>query len=298
MNNFTISCESTVDLPYTYIKSRNIEVIKYSYLMNEKVYEDNMCEDEYSLPNFYKELKAGSVATTTQINQQSYYDYFWELLKKTDKILHIAFSSGLSGSVSNAFKVAEEINESNKDKKIVVIDSSAASSGYGLLVDMVADLRDEGKTLEQLVEWININKLRIHHYVCPSDLFFLKRGGRISTTQAFIGDLLNVHPLIYVNKDGQLRVFSKVRGRKKSFKKKISLMEKYAENGIDYSGKCFISHSNSIEDAEYFRILVEEHFPKLKNKVKVYDIGAVIGSHTGQGTISLFFYGTERPNLT
>ncbi len=298
MNNYIISCESTIDLNYDYVRSRNIEVIEYSYILNGKLYKDEMGKDEKTLPEFYKELSNGNLASTTQINEMEYEEYFMKLLEKSDNILHVYFSSGMTKSFENAVRAADKINEKYKDKNIVLVDSLSGASGYGLLIDMAADLRDEGLSMEEVKEWIINNRLKIHHYIYTTDLSYLQKGGRVSKTEAIVGGFLNIIPMIYLNDKGELKVFNKTRGKKKVVKEFLEKMEQYAENGLDYEGGCFISHSSAIDSAQELKESIESKFPNLKDKVRIYNTGPVIGSHTGQGTVGLFFCGENRPNLT
>ena len=182
------------------------------------------------------------------------------------------------------------------NRKLLVVDSLGASSGYGLLVDMVADLRDSGETLENVYAWVDENKLNIHHWFFSTDLSHYKRGGRISATSAAVGSLLNICPLMDVNYEGKLIPREKIRGKKRVISEIVQKMETHAQNGMDYSGKCFISNSACYEDARLVADQIEEKFPNLNGKVMINSVGTVIGSHTGPGTVALFFLGDERKN--
>ena len=170
----------------------------------------------------------------------------------------------------------------------------AASGGYGLFVDKIADLRDSGMGIDELYEWAMINRRRVHHWFYSTDLTFYVRGGRVSKAAGWFGTLLKICPLLNVDLNGKLIPRFKIRGKQKAGKEAVKKMEEFADNGYDYSDKCFITHSNCIDDAKYVRDLVEEKFPNLKDKVEIYEIGTVIGAHTGPGTVALFFFGKER----
>ena len=188
------------------------------------------------------------------------------------------------------------MQEKYPDRKIYVIDSLAASSGYGLLVDAAADRRDEGMSIDDLYTWIEENKLRVHHWFFSTDLTFYIRGGRVSKTAGFIGTIMNICPLLNVSNEGKLIPREKIRTKKKVIRRIVDLMRENADNGTDYSGKCFISQSECVDDARAVADLIEAEFPKLDGKVQIYPIGATIGSHTGPGTVALFFFGKKREN--
>ena len=291
---FTLSCCSTVDLPYSYMESRDIPVLFYTYVVDGREYDDDMGRDPEALPRFYAFLKEGKLPQTSQINVAAYTEFFEKLLDKGGDVLHIAFTSGQSGSVHNAFLAAEELKDRYPGQRLVLIDSLCSSSGYGLLVDYAADMRDEGKSLDELHDWIEANKLRLHHWFFSTDLTFYVKGGRISKASGFFGTMLNICPLLNMDNLGRLIPREKIRTKKKVIKTIVDRMEECADDGLDYSGKCFISQSACVEDAKAVAALVEERFPKLNGKVEINYIGTTIGSHTGPGTVALFFWGKER----
>lgn len=180
------------------------------------------------------------------------------------------------------------------ERKIYVVDSLGASSGYGLIMETLADLRDAGKTIDELYQWVEANKLRMHHCFFSTDLSFYVRGGRISKAAGLVGTMLNVCPLLNMDKEGRLTPREKIRGKRRVLKRIVEQMEAHAQQGLDYSGKCFICHSVCIEDAQTVAAMVEERFPKLRGNVEIFPIGATIGSHTGPGTMALFFWGDQR----
>lgn len=289
---FILSCGSTVDMPYSYCQSRDIPVVFYTYVVDGKEYVDDMLRDPDALPNFYRMLDAGALPHTSQVNTQTYIDFFDQLLEKGD-VLHIAFGSGLSASAANALSAMEAAAARHPDRTLKVVDSLAASSGHGLLVDMLADMRDAGATLEEAYQWAESNKLRINHQFFSTDLTHLRRNGRVSGPAAMLGTLLGICPIMHLNAEGRIIAYDKVRGKNNAVKETLRVMVERAENGTEYSGKCFISHSDSLETALKLREMVLQTFPNLTD-VRVYDIGTIIASHTGRGTVALFFYGKDR----
>ncbi len=295
--NFLLSCESTVDLPFSYISGRNIEVLFYTYTVDGVEYDDDMGRDPKALDRFYGFMENGKFPATSQINVYKYQDYFESLLNKYDgDIIHVAMGSGMSPSVNNAIEAAENLKEKYPERNVKVIDSLCSCGGYGILVDLAADLRDEGKTFDEAVEWLENNKSRIHHQFFSSDLKYFKRSGRVSGATATVATILGICPIMHLNSTGHIIAYSKVRGKKKAIKTTVDTMLNDVEEGRDYNGKCVLCHSNCIEDAEETIKLVKETFPKLK-EVKLSNIGTIIASHTGPGTVALFFVGKPRVGL-
>lgn len=289
---FILSCGSTVDLPYSYCESRDIPVIFYTYVVDGKEYVDDMLRDPDALPRFYEILKEGKLPHTSQVNTEAYVDFFDSLLKKGD-VLHIAFGSGLSGSAHNARAAMETVAARHPDRTIRVVDSLAASSGHGLLVDYIADLRDNGASLEDAYQWAEKNKLNINHQFFSTDLTHLRRNGRVSGAAAMLGTMLGICPVMHLNADGRIIAYDKVRGKGNAVKVTARVMFERAQGGKNYTGKCFISHSNSLETAERLRDTVKALCPNVQ-EIKIFDIGTIIASHTGPGTVALFFYGKDR----
>lgn len=294
---FTLSCCSTVDLPYSYMESRDIPVLFYTYVVDGREYDDDMGRDPEALPRFYGFLKDGKLPQTSQINAAAYTEFFEKLLDKGGDVLHIAFTSGQSGSVHNAFLAAEELKDRYPGQRLVVIDSLCSSSGYGLLVDYAADMRDEGKTLDEVAQWVLNNRNKVHHQFFSSDMTQFRRTGRVSGAAAAVATVLNICPIMRLDDKGAIKAYSKVRGKKKAVETTVDTMEQCARNGRDYDGKCFVCHSQCPEDARLMIEAVEERFPKLKGKIRLCDIGTIIGSHAGQGTVAVFFMGNERPHM-
>lgn len=290
---FILSCESTVDMPYDYITSRKIPVLFYSYIVDGQEYVDDMGRDPEALPHFYEFLKNGKLPSTSQLNEFQYEEFFEELLEKGD-VLHIAFGSGMTGSFYNAEKAAKNLREKYPDRKLIVIDSLCSSSGYGLLVDTAADMRDQGCSIEDTEYWIMQNRKCIHHQFFSTDLQYFKRSGRISGPAAMLGAVLNICPIMRLDETGHIIAYDKVRGRRKAIDRTVQTMAEHAKDGEQYSGKCCICHSNCLENAEELKKVLLKHFPEMKEDIPIYDIGTIIASHCGPGTVAVFFFGDER----
>ena len=293
MSEFILSCESTVDVPFSEINERDISVLFYSYVVDGQIYPDDMGRDPEALPRFYRFLEEGRLPETSQINIADYTDYFEELIKKGD-VLHIAFTSGQSGSVNNAFVAAEMLREKYPDRKLIVIDSLCSSSGYGLLVNAAADMRDKGISMDEIARWVTENRNRVHHQFFSSDMTQFRRTGRVSGAAALAATVLGICPIMRLDDRGRIIAYSKVRGKKNAISTTVSEMKAHAENGPDYSGPCYVCNSNCPEDAKALIAAVEKEFPKLAGKIKLCDIGTIIGSHAGHGTVAIFFFGDER----
>ena len=293
MKNYILTCCSTVDMPLDYLKDRDIPFVSFHFNLDGKDYPDDLGQS-VSFEDFYSRIKAGALPTTSQVNVGQYLDFFEPFLKDGKDILHISLSSGLSGSYNSAIIAREELISKYPDRKINIIDSLAASSGYGLLVDLAADMRDDGASIEEISDWIEENKLNLNHWFFSTDLSHYKRGGRISASAAAMGTLLNICPLMNINDQGKLIPRQKIRGKKQVIKEIVKKMEKHAIDGTNYSGKCFISNSACYDDARKVADLIEEYFPNLNGKVIINSIGTVVGSHTGPGTVALFFLGDKR----
>ena len=239
-------------------------------------------------------MATGVETRTSQVNVESYVDMFRSILSEGKDLLHLVFSSGLSGSYNSAKIAAEEVRAEFPDRKLVLVDTLTASSGYGLFVDMVADMRDEGKTIEEAEAWAWANRLNVHHWFSTTDLSAFVRGGRISKAAGWFGTILKICPVLNMSNEGKLVPREKIRGKNAALKRLVEKMEENAQDGLNYNGRCYISNSDCIEDAELVKSMVEERFVNLKGKVVIYSIGTTIGSHTGRGTTALFFMGKER----
>jgi len=292
-NNFILSCESTVDLPFSYVNGRGIPVLFYSYYVDEVEYEDDMLRDPEALPRFYKFIEDGKMPRTSQINVYKYEQFFEEQLQKGD-LLHINFGSGMTPSVQNAMLAAETMREKYPDRKIIVIDSYCSSSGYGLLVDYAADMRDSGSSMEEIAEWVRAHAKKVHHQFYSTRLDYYRRSGRMSGPTAMIATVLNICPIMRLDDGGRIIAYGKVRGIGNAIRTTLDTMEQHAEGGREYSGKCFVCHSNCLKTAEMTRDAVRERFPNISGEIRICDIGTIIASHCGPGTVAVFFMGDER----
>ncbi|MDE7340765.1 MAG: DegV family protein [Lachnospiraceae bacterium] len=295
MADYYLSCSSTADLSKKHFEQRDIHYICFHFELAGKEYLDDMGE---SVPpeTLYRRMSEGADTKTSQITIGEYEEYFETMLQNGRDILHLTLSSGISGTYNSACVARDILAEKYPDRKIYVVDSLAASSGYGLLMETLADMRDSGMELDALRDWAEENKLRLQHWFFSTDLTFYIKGGRISKTSGFIGTVLSICPLLNVNFEGRLIPREKIRTKKKVIERIVEQMEENAQDGTDYAGKCFISQSACMEDARAVAALIEERFPKLCGKVEIYPIGATIGSHTGPGTVALFFWGKKREN--
>ena len=289
MEPFVLTCCSTADMEKNYFERRNIPYVCFHVNLDGKDYMDDLGKS-ISFEEFYKKIQEGALAGTSQVNVEEYIEFFEPFLKNGQDILHISLSSGISGTFNSANIAREELLEIYPDRQILLVDSLGASSGYGLLVDMAADLRDRGDSIRDVYEWTVSNRLKIHHWFFSTDLTSYIRGGRISKTSGFIGTMLGICPLLNMDSEGHLIPRAKIRAIKEIVKK----MEEHAKDGTDYSGKCFISNSACFEDARQVADLIEAAFPKLNGPVVINSVGTVIGAHTGAGTVALFFEGDER----
>ncbi|MBR4429517.1 MAG: DegV family protein, partial [Clostridia bacterium] len=280
MSDYILSCGSTVDLTGKHLADRDVSCVYFHYELDGQSYLDDLGKT-IPLPEFYKAMEDGKDARTSQINQAEYTDYFDKLLSTGKDVLHIDFSSGLSGSVGSARLAAENLKEKYPSQKLYIVDSLAASSGYGLLVDKAADLRDGGMDIDSLRDWVEDNKLRVHHWFFSTTLKYYIKGGRVSKTAGFLGGILGICPLLHVDEEGHLIPMEKIRGKKKVIAATLDKMLKYCDNGTRYAEKCYISHSNSPEEAAVLKDEVEKAFPDIRGGVEIDDIGTVIGAHSG-----------------
>lgn len=293
MSDYVISCCSTADLSKEHFEKIDVHYCCFHYEMDGVQYLDDLGQS-MDFDVFYQRMTDGAMTKTSQINADEYEEYFTQFLSQGKDILHLTLSSGISGTFNSANLAKALLEDKYPDRKIYVIDSLAASSGYGLLVDHLAAMRDSGATIDELAAWVEEHKLNLNHWFFSSDLTFFIRGGRISKAAGAVGTVLNICPLMNVDFEGRLIPRYKIRTKKKVIQAIVDKMAEQAEGGTDYSGKCFISHSACEEDAKAVAALVEERFPNLNGRVLINSIGTTIGSHTGPGTVALFFWGQKR----
>ena len=292
-SSFLLSCESTIDLPYSYANERNLPVLFYSYQVDGVNYEDDMGRNPEALPKFYGFLAEGKLPTTAQLNEFQYETFFDNLLQQGD-VLHIAFGSGMTASVQNAMLAAETLRKKYPERRLVVIDSLCSSSGYGLLVDGAADLRDVGKSLDETADWVLAHRQNVHHQFYSTELKFYRRSGRMSGAAAAIGTVLGICPIMRLDDKGRIIAYDKVRGKKNAVARTVETMKRHAEGGEAYSGKVFICHSNCPADAEATKAAVAAAFPHIDGEIRICDIGTIVASHSGPGTVAVFFFGDAR----
>jgi DegV family protein with EDD domain len=293
MNTYILSCCSTIDLTEQWTKDREVYPCYFHLRLGEQEYLDDFAKS-IATDEIYRRMLAGENSQTSQVNIEEYEQHFRKFLDAGKDILHVTLSSGISGTFNSAKIAAEDLREEYPDRKIYIVDSLGASSGYGLLMDALCDLRDQGMDIDALYHWAEEHKHMVQSWFFTSDLTFFIRGGRISKAAGFRGKVLNICPLLTIAADGTLKPMEKVRGKKPVIHKTEAKMEELAENGLAYSGKCFISHSECPEDAQHLADLITSRFPNLNGKVQIYPIGPTIGCHTGPGTVALFFFGKER----
>ena len=293
MANYVLSCCSTADLTKEHFENRDIHYICFHYKLDGVDYPDDLGQT-IQFEDFYKKMDEGAETSTSQVNVSEYVEYFSQFLEEGKDILHVSLSSGISGTYNSAVNAALIARERYPERKIYIVDSLGASSGYGLLMDKLADLRDSGMGIDEVHDWAEEHKLELNHWFFSTDLKFYIKGGRISKTAGTIGTILGICPLLNMDNEGRLIPRAKIRTKRKVIEEIVKRMEENAEGGLDYSGKCYISQSACMDAAEEVSKLVEERFPKLCGKVEINYVGTTIGSHTGPGTVALFFWGKKR----
>lgn len=293
MSGFVLSCCSTVDLAAEALEARDIKYIYFNYELDGKP-----CKDDFGRTNspaeLYAKMLAGADAKTSQVSTGDYVEHFEKFLSQGLDVLHATLSSGISGTYNSAVAAKNLLAEKYPERKVVIVDSLAASAGYGLFVDRLADLRDEGMGIDELAAWGLEHRLEVQHWFFSSDLTFFIRGGRISKAAGLVGGLLKICPVMDVEPNGSLAVKEKIRSKGRAIARDLQKMEELAQGGRNYTGKVFISQSECLVDAEELAHRIETTFPHIDGPVRIYPIGATIGCHTGPGTVALFFWGKPR----
>lgn len=287
MREFVITTDSTVDLPAEWLEERNIPTLKLSYTIDGETYPDM---EGMSKKEFFDRIRKGSLPTTSQVTPAQASEMFESILKEGKDIIHIGFSSGLSGSLNSERIAAQELMEMYPDSRITVIDSLCACLGEALLLYYALKLQKEGKSYDEIVSWTEENKLHVCHNVTVDDLNHLHRGGRISKATAILGTMVKIKPMIHMDNEGKLSVIGKERGRKKSLHRIVDVMEEQMK-GWD-NEIIMITHGDCEEDAKYVADLIREKYGI--NNILINVIGTVIGSHTGPGVIATFCMGNKR----
>lgn len=285
--NYKIITDSCCDLPPQMYAQLDLNCINMTVTYQGQDYTEY---SEQWLKDMFEGLRKGADAKTCAVNPEGWRSVIEPALQEGKDALVLSFSSGLSTTYQSAVIAAQELQEEYPDRKVLVVDTLCASLGQGLLVYYACQKRDEGMSLEQLHSWVEENKLHISHWVTVDDLMYLKRGGRVSAATAVMGTMLQIKPIIHVNDEGKLINVGKARGRKAALD---TVIKKMLETQIPGANDTvFICHGDCIEDAQYIeKILKEKHGVK---EVFIYYVGAVIGSHSGPGTLALFFLGNKR----
>ena len=289
MSDYVITCCSTVDLSDELLKERNIPYASFTFSADGKTYSDDYGKS-YPIDKFYKDIASGMQPVTSQVNVEDYTLLFEPILKQGKDVLHLTLSSGISGTFNSANTAASLLND-KYENKVHVVDSLCASAGYGLIVIMVKDNQEKGMSLEDNLKWIDENKTKVIHWFFSTDLSSFIRGGRISKTAGFFAGALQICPLMCVSETGKLEVLEKIRTKKKAEKSVVEKM--MAEVGPDYDGYVFISNSACYDDAKAVADMIKESFKNVK-EVNIFNIGTVIGTHTGPGTVATFYFGNKR----
>lgn len=287
MSDFILLTDSACDLKPEVLNEWGVKFINLSFHFEGE--EKEYSNDEMDIKTFYDRMRKGETAKTSAINPETFSHRFEELLSEGRDILYIGFSSGLSTTFNSARITADELKAKYPERKIICVDSLCASAGQGLLVYLAAKKRDLGADLETVAEYIEGIKLNLCHWFTVDDLVYLKRGGRVSPTVAFVGGILGIKPILHVDNEGKLINVSKARGRKASLS---ALLDKYGELAENRQGTVFISNAYCHEDASYLKTQFKERY---NAEIEIVtDIGPVIGAHSGPGTMAVFFLGKER----
>ena len=289
MKDFVITTDNMGDLPDSYYKEHQISYLFLTYTMDGVTYNR---ENQLSSQEFYRRMREGSMPTTSQVNAEEAKQLWIPFLEKGCDVLHIAFSSGLSGTYNSCRLAAEELKEEYPDRTVTVIDSLCASLGQGLYTDYAVRMKEDGSPMEEIVDWLTKNRLNLCHVFTVDDLFHLHRGGRVSKMTAVLGTMINIKPLLHVDDEGHLIAVGKVRGRKRSLMKLVDMMEERVKDYPGENPRFFISHGDCLEEARYVADLVKERFGI--EEVLIHPVGATIGAHSGPGTMALFFLGSYR----
>ena len=292
MSEYIISCESTADLTDRHFSERGVIYVCFTFTLDGVDYRDDYGKS-MDIHEFYRRMREGAMTSTSQVTVAQYEEAWRPWLSEGKDIYHLTLSAGISGSYNSACLAAEELRAEFPQRRIYVTDSLTASSGFGMLVDLACDKRDEGADIEELDSYINSIRGKSNAWFFTDDLTYLFRGGRVSRTAFVLGTALKVCPLLRVNAEGRLVPAARLRGTKKVIEACEKRMLERADGGSDYDGYCYISHSEADEEVAELKALIERDFPRLR-EVKVFDIGTVIGSHTGPGTVALFFMGKEK----
>lgn len=289
MNNYIIATASTCDLTKEYLEKHNIPFISYSYTVGNELYYDDCSET--TRQEVYKKMREGDILSTSAINAFTYKEFFEKLLAEGKDIVFLDMSKVLSSSHKFCDDAIEELKEEYPDRKIINVDTVCVSGGLGMLVEHVVELYEAGKSMDEVLDWIEANKRKIAHRFTVDDLMWLKRGGRVSNTAALVGNLLSIKPVLYVPDDGSLRVANKVRGRKKALASVIESVKNDLKGFKDIVIR--INHADCLEDAEFVKNTLLEEIKEIK-EITITGLGVVIGAHCGPGLFTIFYMTDNR----
>ena len=289
MENYVLSCCSTMDLRKGWAEEHGVNLIYAKFFLEEEEFSDDFYES-ISQEKLFERMLSGEKSQTTQVNTEEYIGSFRKYLEQGQDILHICLSSGVSGTFNSCNIARDILLEEFPERKIEIVDSLMASCGYGLLVDKACELKKQGLDMYSLRNELEKWRTRLHGYFFTSDLRFFIQGGRVSKAAGFIGGLLKICPVLKITEERKLKPIEKARGKKQAMENILSKMEK---EGYIPSEKCFISHSACPEDAKKLADSIEERFSP-KGGIEIFDIGGTIACHTGPGTVSSFFFGKEK----
>ena len=291
MSEYVIITDSSCDLSEKKVNELGIISIPLQFEIEGVSYQNHLDERDIKNKDYYSKLRKGAMSSTSQVNPAEFEELFEEVLKEGKDVLYIGFSSGLSGTFHSSTVAREELISKYPNRKLICVDTLAASLGEGLIVSLACKLKEEGKSIDEVANWVDENKLNIAHWFTVSDLNFLKRGGRVSATSAFLGTMLNVQPILHMDDNGKLIPMQKVRGRNTSIK---TLAKNITETMLkDKCNAIFISHGDCEEDAITLSKLLKESID-FEIDIYINMIGPVIGGHAGPGTLAVFAYCTNR----
>ena len=286
MKDFVLYTDSACDLPVSFLREHNVYVLDYPYITDPEI----PLNDGFDSRIFYDHMRNGGRSITSQINSEVFIEAFTPHLQQGKDILLILLSSALTGTLQNAIAARAELDDKFPISKIVIVDSLCASMGLGLLIYYAVMKKESGMSIEDLKDWLNNNKLTFNHWFTVDDLVYLKRGGRVSSTAAFVAEVLDIKPLMHVDDEGRLIPVAKVRGRKKALR---SMCNKFLENAVDPSNQMImISHGDCLKEALQLKEMIFSQQPV--KDVIINPIGPIVGSHSGPGTLALFFIGKTR----
>ena len=294
MSDYVLSCCSVCDLSREWLEARDIHYIYFNYELNGV-----LCKDDFGVTcspaDLYARMLAGDDVKTSQVSVGEYISDWTPILAAGKDILHVCLGSGISGTYASACMARDTIARDFPDRRVIVVDSCTASGGLGLLMDTLADLRDEGYSLADLATWAETHKAEMQTWFITTDLTFLIRGGRVSKAAGILGGMLNICPMLDIEADGSLAVKEKVRTKRKAFRRQVQKMEDLCQGSYGYNQRVFITNTECLADAKAVASLVEAKFHQIRDgKVEIFDVGATIGCHLGPGTVVLSFWGAPR----